>query len=968
MRRTWIAVIVAFVFVGHVSGQDSARELFNEAESRFRSQDYELAVERYEALLRQAPLSEFVPDAQFKRALSLYRLGRDEEALTLFRRVASRYRSTQYLPYVPFWQGVVLYRLGEYQEALESLAEFVNESEDEELAQQGRLYLALSHTALGDEDAAVGVLEDLLERTDSLSGESYAVALLASLYFGREQHDAVIALYTQANPASLVERWRWSLTLYAAESYFAVEDFETAVGLYESLTAAELSHRTVAYQRLFQIATLEQGVGDAQAILRRAERDLAGRPEVLKDFWLRVGIESYSAGRIDLAELYFRRIWDLRESVPVSVTTPLYLAEALADQGATRQAVTVLEQQLQYSDEDRPRVLARLGALHVDRQEWADARDRLSEAIEAGLDGQLLGQAWYHYAFALMRIGDLSSAASAVQQPLSTGETGGYTAELLRLEASIARRQGELDEALQSLRDYVALVPTDRDARLELVQLYFLLESFPQVIAEGEALAAESEEEIAQLQYMLGLARISERSYRAAIEHLERVPALEAGEPGYEEYRVIEPYRLYYLGWSQFRLGRFRAAQASLAELVDVFPGHPFAAEAAYLAGFSAYSAGEYGDATAYLRRAVTLAADASQAAQSAFLLGQALRDGGDAAEAAVQFQDVAEEYPESEYADDALYEYALIQRAAGRTEAARRAYRRIVSNYGDGGLAGEALYRTAELAFADRAFEDARDTYFEYRSSFPDGEFFEAALYWGGVASAEIGEDSGALLQWERLIADFPEASVRPEAMRRAAALYERRGEYRKALNLYTSLIAAYPREAAAAGAERKRDELVLLIGGVDQREAELLVTIEENDRAETRAGRAAIIALGQLAVGDTLGSSVADALVLPMLRETVAVADEDPDAAAQAQYLLAQHAYNQEEYRTAGTRYLEVVTIRPTDRDLMARSLYRAAEMMKLAGEQRYSRELVAQLEEQFPTSEWTAEARELHTGEER
>lgn len=967
MRKVWIATVIALVCVVQVGAQDADRALFNEAESRFLSQDYELAVERYEALLRQYPLSDFVPDAQFKRALSLYRLGRDEEALTLFQRVASRYRSTQYLPYVPFWQGVVLYRLGDYDQALESLYAFVEQSDEEELVQQARLYVALSHTAQGQDDQAVAALEELLERTDSMSGESYAVALLASLYFRRDRHEAVIALYTQANPAALAERWRWSLTLYAAESYFAVEDYATAVELYESLTTAELSHRTVAYQRLFQIASQGE-IGDSQDILRRAERDLAGRPEVLKDFWLRVGIESYSIGKLDLAELYFRRIWDLRESVPVAVTTPLYLAEVLSAQGSTSQAAVVLREQLQYSDEQRPRVLARLGALHVQREEWSEARDRLRESIDAGLDGSLLGQAWYHYAFALSRLEELQEALQAVREPLSTGVTGGYTAELLRLQASIYRRLGRLDDALQSLRDFVALVPDDRAARLELIQLNFLLENFAQVIAEGESLAADSEQEIAQLQYMLGLARISERSYRQAIDHLSRVPEIPPADPDYEESRVIEPYRLYYLGWSQFRLGRFADAQASLGTLVDEFPGHPFAAEAAYLAGFSAYSAGSYDQAAGLLRRAVGLTADRSQAAQAAFLLAQSLRDGGDTAGATVQFQSVAEEYPQSEYADDALYEYALVQRTAGRPAAAQRAYRRIVEEHPDSSLAGEALYRIAELHLAAEEYESARDTYFEYRSAYPNDEFFEAALYWGGVASAAIGEDSGALLQWERLIAEYPEASVRPEAMRRAATLYEERGEYRKALNLYTGLIAAYPREAEAAGAERKRDELVLLIGGVDQREAELLVTIEENDRAATRRGREAIIALGQLAIGDSLGSSVADALVLPMLRETVAIGEEDPDAAAEAQFLLAEHAYNQEEYRTAGTRYLEVVTIRPSDRDLMAQSLYRAAEMMKLAGENRYSRQLVEQLEEQFPTSEWTAQAGELHAGGDR
>lgn len=974
MRKYSILAILCVVSVAGLSGQETARDLFSEAESRFQSQDYELALERYETLLRQFPLSDFVPDAQFKRALSLYRLGRDQEALAMFNRVASRYRSTQYLPYVPFWRGVVQYRLGEYRPALDSLQLFVDESDDFEIVQQARLYIALCHTELGENAAAVSILERLLEETEDLSEESYAVALLASLYFRQARHDAVIALFDQVNAEGLSERWRWSLTLYAAESTFALEDFDSAVELYATLTSAELSHRTVAYQRLFQIAT-QVGIGDSQGILRRAERDLAGRPGVLKDFWLRVGIESYAAGKLDLAQLYFRRIWDLRESIPVEVAVPLYLSEVLSASGSTGQAVVVLNQQLEYSSEDRAQVLARLGALHLDREEWENARDVLSEAIDEGLSGQILGQAWYHYAFASYKFGDLAGAEEAAAEALSAGATFGYTAELVRLQSRIYRALERLEDAVRSLRDYVALTPGDRAARLELVQLYFLSDNFARVIAEGGDVLSNfpdlrdtAPSDYAQLQYMLGLARIWERSYREAIAHLDEIPRIDASEAGYDRYQVIRPYIVYYRGWSHFRLGNYREAQGAFASLLEEFPAHPFAAEGAYLAGFSAYSEGEFDDAATLLRRAVALSGNGDLAARSAFLLGQALRDGGRTADAAVQFEEVVEAHPTSEFADDALYEYAALQRARGRADVASAAYRRLSEEYPQSVLASEALYRVADIYLAEEEFSDARDAYFEYRSTYPNGEFYEAALYWGGVASAALGEDSGALLQWERLISDYPEASFRPEAMRRAAALYEERGEYRKALNLYTSLIASYPDEARAVGAERKRDELVLLIGGVGQREAQLLVTIEENDRARTAAGRDAIITLGRLAINESLGSTVSDALVLPMLRETIAQSSADADAAAEAQYLLAEHAYRQGDYRTAGTRYLEVVTIGPSDRDLMARSLYRGAEMMKLAGEISYSRRIVDQLEKEFPTSEWTTEAQELHTEEDR
>jgi len=153
MKKTLVALIV-FLVTALAAAQQTDRELFNEAERRFQSQDYELAIDRYDTLIREFPVSQYIPDAQFRTAVGLYRLDRLDEALGLLDLVERRYRSTRYLGYVPFWRGVILYEQGSYDEALPSLTTFVGATDsggsesgvqlDPELENQALLHKALA--------------------------------------------------------------------------------------------------------------------------------------------------------------------------------------------------------------------------------------------------------------------------------------------------------------------------------------------------------------------------------------------------------------------------------------------------------------------------------------------------------------------------------------------------------------------------------------------------------------------------------------------------------------------------------------------------------------------------------------------------------------------------------------------------------------------------------------------------------
>ncbi|MFW6288397.1 MAG: tetratricopeptide repeat protein [Spirochaetota bacterium] len=972
MKRILVSVVLVCLSALAVA-QDGDQNLFREAERRFESGDYELALDRYQTLVQNHPLSQYIPDAQYRIGVSLYRTGRLEDALEQLSRVERRYRSTRFVEYVPFWKGVISYDLDRFAEAIRYQREFqAGGVPDAGLLAQSSYYEALSELARGDETAARTALETMIELVERPEDEGYALTLLLSLYAEADMSEALLELASRIDPSRLDARWRDHLILYEGEGYFIDGQVDEAVERYRRVEEAPAELATVAFQRLFQLAQDDQIADDPADVLRRAERALAGQTDVLKEFWLRVGIDSYNQGRFDLAELYFRRIWDFRASEFIPASVPLYLSRLLDQRGDEQGAEEALLAYLDlYGDEseERLRVLIALGNLQLRLGKNSEAVATLSTAFNEYDQGAYFPEAAYQYAFALRRAGREEEALRAIDSAFTAGRTGGIQADLLRLRSRVLRDLGREAEALQALFEYVPLRPADAQAALEYANLLFAQERYarvaeevPEIVAELRTRETLTPEIESQLLYVHGLALLNGREYAQAALSFERVLDVLPSTGGASE---LLPFALYYRGWSAYRDGEYADARRSFSLLLRDHASHGQAAQAAYLSGWSSFRLGDYREAAEALARVGSYEVSEQLSIEASFLLGRVLAAEGSHQQAAAAFRGIYLDHPRSDYADDAWFEYAEVQVALGNVDAAVSGFSELLVNYPTSPLSESAAFRRAEVLYERGRFDDAQEQFFAYRTSFPNGERMDAALYWGGVASRELGETAGALLLWDRLITEYRGSPFRAEAMRSAATAHSERGEYRRALNLFTELQAAYPEIARAAGAGRRIDELVLLISGLSEREAELIVTIENSDEAETRAGRQAIIELARMAVYEDTATSTDPATVIPLLTAVSEQRSADPAAAAQALFLRGEYRYRQDELQRAADLYLQAAAVGAADRDLAAHSIHRAAVMYSTLGRTDEFNALLDRLEEDFAGSEWLEETRALQRG---
>lgn len=972
MKALFVTVLL---FTALTAGaQSTERDLFQQAEIRFRNGEYELALDRYQTLVRDFPFSGRVPDAHFRIGVSQHRLGRYEEALRTFRRVETRFRSTQYLGLVPFWKGVTHYYLDQHEDAVSELERYLGRDGSDEVVRQALLYLALSRDALGEDPR--DDVERLLGLTDDPVSEPYASTIYIRSLARANEFEAAATFYESMNVDDLDPEWRSRIAIFAAEAYHSLGDEERALSLYQELSDAEPAIATVALQRRFEYAQREADPVRVDRIVREAEVTLRGRTDVLVEFWKHVGVASYRSESYDLAELYLARVWDLRDRELVGGVVPLYLAELRVRRGEIDNAISILETHLNRNDSEVERTLVRLGGLELKSERYASAADRFAEALERFPDGELAGQAGYQMAYARYREGRFEEALSIIEDITGRGATGGFSRELTRLKATLHRALGNLDRSIDAYRNYLAEVSDDIETRLELAKVLFLDERYEQVNAQIDEVYSRAPDlrendpaAFLQAEYLEGLSRVGRRQYEEATVALESlrdfdlIAELSADVPS---LRSIFPYGMYYLGWANYRLGLWSRATGTLLRVVDYDAAHPLAARSAYIAAWSAYSAESYDEAAGILRTHRELATDSVEEVEGRYLLAQVYRAAGQSGLAAAELKAIHRDVPDSPYADEAMYEHAALLAAGGEVDEATSLFVELFERYPDSPLASEALYRRGEVLYDAERYEQARDAWLEYRSEAPEDRLYAASLYWSGRASRAVEERGSALLVWNRLISEFRDSAFRFDAMIGAAEIYEERGELRQALNLYTEAVGTYPELAEEADAQSAADRLVLRLGGLSEQEARLLVQIEQGDRAESESGRRAIIELARLVIYESVAESVNRRLVLPLLQETAEKEDVDPARAAEAKFLVGEWYHQQGDDADAAEAFLTAAGIYPEDRDLTAQSFYRAAvSYNRRGGHAAVIREIVEAMQEEFPGSDWTAEAESILEG---
>ena len=960
MKRLFgIFLLAIFSFSVFAAEQDE--RLFEEAENRFKNGEYKQALDLYEEIITDFPYSEYVPDAQFRKALGLYRLGQNAEALILLKKVEVKYRSTRFLDYVPFWKGVVSYSLGDYNASIDQLNLFLD-TDASSFMEEAYQYLALSQKASGKTAAAIASLEKLLQLDLRTLERGYPATLLCSLYLQTEAYDKCVDYLERADFSLFTETWTPRLELYLAEAYWALGDFERTERTYNSLINEEIDIAAVALTRLFTIYEQNGDQANLDKILLTAEKKLAQKPDILSEFWLRIGIASFDQGKIELAESYFVRAWNNADFKSMSGLVPLYYGEILFMNGNSAGALSIIDEYLSANDDSREFLIYRKIVYFWDMRNFTTLEDLLKEFLKEFPESDKFSECSYLYALSLFELNKLAPAYEAVKSVEKNSRGGAFSAPLLRLKSVLEQKQGDYASAIQSLKKYTPLNPKDAPARMDLVKLYYQAGDYTQVIIETESLHADFPNLMTDFfkQYILtyylkGLAYVQERSYSPALGSFSVLDKKKFEQTG---YNMLYPYYLYYKGWVSYRLGMYGEAQKLFAELV-ARNDNPFPGKSIYLAGWCAFLNNDYVVSEKYFSYNLEGEDDFS-VDRSKFMYAKSLAAQKKYDAAKTVFASIASDVA-SLFSDDSMFEEAGVLEDMGKISDSAALYRKLYELYPSGSLAEESMYRRGEVLYKNKQYADARAAYRDYRIAYPQGGLVDAALFWGGMAAFENSEQFSAALLWEKIVNEYKTSGFRAEAIYRTADIYKNGGELIKAQELYQLLIKEYPEITESIDAEAELKKILYLQLGQSDREAELSLIIQREGSNSTKKGREALIELSQIYLSN-YGDAEKIKSAVTMLESVTAKKAVDGISASAAYYLLGDYYFKQSKINEAEKAFRDSLTLAGTNRDLAARSMYRIAETARLTGNVSLAKQMLDKMEAEFGNVDWVQEAKKI------
>jgi TolA-binding protein len=154
-------------------------------------------------------------------------------------------------------------------------------------------------------------------------------------------------------------------------------------------------------------------------------------------------------------------------------------------------------------------------------------------------------------------------------------------------------------------------------------------------------------------------------------------------------------------------------------------------------------------------------------------------------------------EFPTHPKAPIALFNAAAISEKAERTQEAIDLYESLIKRYPKEPQATEAHFVLGALYESQTDFDKAAD-YFEKMAAFPDVPQMADSLYNAGAIRVALEQNEQAIAIFQTYVKKFPEREDTAEIFIKIADLYEKKKDWKKALETYDAYIKKYQKTQA--------------------------------------------------------------------------------------------------------------------------------------------------------------------------
>ncbi len=579
-------------------------------------------------------------------------------------------------------------------------------------------------------------------------------------------------------------------------------------------------------------------------------------------------------------------------------------------------------------------------------QDWKKCEIFADAALNSSKDAEAKKAALYWKAMSQYQTEKYSRACKSLEsdKSLLAQDTA---CSLLYVKSLV--KAGRTAEAEKAFADLASSGKLDDDSRLDYAK--FLLNNGRYQAAREEASHVQGAESL----YVQGLAAFNQRKWEDAARFMNQ--SLNEKNTLEEKYAS---YAQFYAGYAQYRTGNYAAAYTNLSAFAGQNLLHPLRYDALVTASRAAVQSNQQEKAFPLAEQAI-YAASTDEQQNEAVLLAAGLHADAEHYDKAIAIL-TPRAVGRNQAAYRCRYELARIQAQKKDYVSADKTYAALASDKMAGTIGEEAAYRRGELQYAQENYGQAASLFDDYVKRWNGGQFYDAALYFNADSLAKSGQTDRAILYFIQLDNLRTESTYKYNAEKNLVELYQKEGDYAKALAYANKLLDRYGEQAREDGMAKIADELESMQKGGNSALLKKEHDYEQAGKASTEKGRALGTELAQLYVSSAGSHAKGIALAEELLPKQTA--PQESQYAAQNAFLLAQHYRTNGESKKSAQTYLSAAQYaRAAGKDEdAARALYGAVEAFDAVGLKGDAKATADSLEQLYPASKYVQSARQL------
>ncbi|MDD4895205.1 MAG: tetratricopeptide repeat protein [Atribacterota bacterium] len=399
---------------------------------------------------------------------------------------------------------------------------------------------------------------------------------------------------------------------------------------------------------------------------------------------------------------------------------------------------------------------------------------------------------------------------------------------------------GEYEEALLRFKESAQKNPNFEKTRIYLMRTYYHLNQMDEYLAERERIGGDKvfdidwEKEYYQLAYNF----YSLGNYEIALDKLNEV--LEVN-PDFLEARFLIAETLYNLGkyneanqhykyiinnyidsmyyenallgngWCSYLLGDYAEAEISLELLVKNYSGSTLYQEGIYKLGKIYFQQKKYTPTiNLYENLLVVDSLVGFDKFEIRYILGQSYFWEGIYDRAKVYFADIINNKPSFELIDETRYYYSYALFREGNYQEARKILEELVKK--ESQIKDETSYLLARVLLEQKEYDRVIDINSSLIEKTKDIDMLERLLFDLGLAYSRKGEDSKAILFFERALNQFRDGELSKIVSLELAQSYYHLGQYQEVLTILDDLDSKEALELKIDAASKMNNEEKLL------------------------------------------------------------------------------------------------------------------------------------------------------------